>query len=514
MSDTMHVNNFERDLDSKEFSSHLLNPNANIEYKFDGDKHDLLSDIKMLAKFVEHHIEQQVPRLKILQNYYEGMTANVLFSGTRRLESYKADNRVAHDYPAHITDFINGYFMGVPVKVDTKDDAVRDAYDEIDAINKIDALNRSIGLDMSIYGRAYDYVFRNEYNENRVYKCDPLGTFIIYDNTIEQNSLVAVRHWTVDVLQDDEVNVIHYVDVISDTHIHKFKTSKEQGFTLIERDDPKEHFINRVPITEYRNNDFRRGDFEKVIGLIDLLDNAQADTANYMTDINDALLVVKGNVDLGADVTRMQKESNILLLVPPMYEDDDGKFKEGEVDAEYIYKQYDVSGSEAYKNRINNAIHEFTNTPDMMDSNFAGTQSGEAMKYKVFGLEQRTINKEGFMIQGLERRYKVFESLMKINNEISQTVKLTDVEFLFTRNLPKSLSEELKMFVDAGGQVSQQTLRGLVSFIKDAEEEAKRLDREHSKMTASNKPDEYQITIDEAIQQAEADNTITDASEL
>ena len=36
----------------------------------------------------------------------------------------------------------------------------------------------------------------------------------------------------------------------------------------------------------------------------------------------------------------------------------------------------------------------FTNTPDMTDENFSGNQSGEAMKYKLFGLEQRTAIKK------------------------------------------------------------------------------------------------------------------------
>ena len=68
----------------------------------------------------------------------------------------------------------------------------------------------------------------------------------------------------------------------------------------------------------------------------------------------------------------------------------DDKVTEGNVDAQYIYKQYDVSGVEAYKTRIAKDIHTLTNTPDMTDENFGGQQSGEAMKYKLFGLEQRT----------------------------------------------------------------------------------------------------------------------------
>ena len=44
-----------------------------------------------------------------------------------------------------------------------------------------------------------------------------------------------------------------------------------------------------MPITEFSNNERRKGDYEKVITLIDLYDNAESDTANYMSDLNDAM---------------------------------------------------------------------------------------------------------------------------------------------------------------------------------------------------------------------------------
>ncbi len=55
--------------------------------------------------------------------------------------------------------------------------------------------------------------------------------------------------------------------------------------------------IRVFPVVEYDNNRFRTGDFEHVISLIDLYDSAQSDTANYMTDLNDALLVISGDID-------------------------------------------------------------------------------------------------------------------------------------------------------------------------------------------------------------------------
>ena len=49
------------------------------------------------------------------------------------------------------------------------------------------------------------------------------------------------------------------------------------------------------------------GDFEKVIPLIDLYDNAQSDTANYMSDLNDAMLLVIGNMELDSNTAQLQK---------------------------------------------------------------------------------------------------------------------------------------------------------------------------------------------------------------
>src|SRR5690606_21531015 len=104
------------------------------------------------------------------------------------------------------------------------------------------------------------------------------------------------------------------------------------------RDEP--HYFDGVPVIEYENNRFRQGDYEKVLSLIDLYDAAEADTANYMTDLNDAMLKIKGNVELSAEEARKMKESNILFLKTEMAADG----KEGSADADYIYKKYDVSG--------------------------------------------------------------------------------------------------------------------------------------------------------------------------
>ena len=46
------------------------------------------------------------------------------------------------------------------------------------------------------------------------------------------------------------------------------------------------------------------------------------------------------------------------------------------------------------------------------------------------------------------------------------------------RNLPKSLIEELKVYIDSGGKISQTTLMSLFSFFQDPELEVKKIEED------------------------------------
>jgi len=460
-----HVNNFERDIERRQMRDEIYRRDAVETYKYDGTTQDLLDNPNDISDFIRHHLEAQVPRLQMLDDYYQGLNFNIM-RNKRRREKHLADNRAAHDFASYITDFINGYCFGHAIQVQSDKEMTQSKLNELHSLNDVDSHNRSLGLDLSIFGRAYEYIIRNQKDEVRFYKSDPRNTFVIYDTSVEKNSLMAIRYWKVateDSVELTEVESnIYYVDVITDKATYFYEANSVTNLELSERKPPEAHSFGRVTITEFSNNEKRRGDFEKVIPLIDLYDEAQSDTANYMSDLNDAMLLIKGNV---------------FHLAPPEYATVDDKVTEGNVDAQYIYKQYDVSGVEAYKTRIAKDIHTLTNTPDMTDENFGGQQSGEAMKYKLFGLEQRTAIKEGLFRKGLVRRYKLVGEIMGVNREIDKD-NLKDLVFTFTRNLPKSITEEMQMYMSAGGEISQQTLMSLVSFIDNPQDEVKRIEKE------------------------------------
>ncbi len=481
MNDTLVVNNFERDLDYRNHTGVLTNDYANIEYRYDKSAEDLIKDTEMLAKFIEHHIHYQEPRLKVLMDYYKGLTFNIKRRSIRRKEKGLADNRAAHDFAAYIADFGNGYFLGNPIDYVIEDDKAAEYIEAFNEDNDIKSHNRSLGLDLAIYGRAYEFIIRNSEDKSRVYKCDAERTFVIYDNTIERNSVAAVRYWSTSSLNDQDGDKHYFVDIVTDTAVYKFKTSESISYKPSEREATELHAFGKVPITEFRANELRIGDYEKVISQIDLLDNAQSDTANYMSDLNDAMLMLIGNFELPVNSALLQKEANLMHLKPPKYKDAQGGTSEGNVTGEYIHKQYDVTGVEAYKNRIDANIHKYTNTPNMNDANFSGTQSGESMKYKLFGLEQRAVIKEGLFEKGLRRRYSLLQAIAQVNSELDRSVNLKGMSFKFKRNLPKALLEELQAYMSAGGQISQETLMMLFSFIPDVTLEMERIENEQKK---------------------------------
>jgi len=237
-------------------------------------------------------------------------------------------------------------------------------------------------------------------------------------------------------------------------------------------------------LTEYLNSSNGMGDYESVLSLIDLYDSSQSDTANYMQDLSDAILAIIGRVSFPSDCDTAEKQiefmrkmrkARLLNLEPPV----DANGNEGSVDAKYLYKQYDVNGTEAYKNRIINDIHKITNTPDLSDDNFSGTQSGEAMKWKIFGFDQKRVDMQALFEKSLIRRYKLIAKISETLREI-QNFDLSKVRVTFVPNLPADTSNVVTNAKSLYGVVSDETVYSMLQSATgvDAQTEMERIEKQ------------------------------------
>lgn len=430
-------------------------------------------DYSLLCDYIEHHETIQRPRIQELYDYAEGNNHEVSKVGRRREEDM-ADSRAVHNFGKAIASFKQGYLVGNPIRVDyDEDETTNEALKELSKLNDFHQLNRGLVLDLSKVGRAYDLVYRAKDDTTRAVKLDPLGTFVIFDMTLENHSIAGVRYYQKSQFDDSR----KIVELYTSDKIVTFEYDGE-----LKEIDSKSHAFGLVPITEYLNTGSGMGDYETELSLIDLYDSAQSDTANYMKDLSDAILAVFGRISFPDYVDTVEKQiefmgkmrkARMMNLEPPT----DNEGKEGNVDARYLYKQYDVNGTEAYKKRVVNDIHKFTNTPDMTDENFSGVQSGEAMKWKVFGLDQERVDMQALFEQSLKRRYRLIATVSTILKEIKD-FDVAKLKVTFTPNLPKSLQEKIEAFQALGGEVSKETAMQLTDIVEDPKAELKKLSEE------------------------------------
>ncbi|MDN2452531.1 phage portal protein [Lactobacillus sp. UCMA15818] len=453
---------------------------ANLIYQEDLDK--LTPD--RIMKFITHHFNFQRPRLQILNNYYQGFNTAIFDNKKRRHEDGKADYRASHSFAKYIADFQTSYSVGNPinVKLPIKND---ERFAEITQANDIDALNYDLFLDMTRYGRAFEYIYRGTDDVEHIVRLDPLDTFIIYSLDVDPQPIMAVRYHQVEIVDDNEVSKINYIpETWTESEHIIYKSTPIDG---VMNADGKTESIVSFPVVEYWNNKFRLGDYENVISLIDLYDAAESDTANYMTDLNEAMLVIKGDIDTlldgstlmqgvdptdkdamaklardKLDILKEMKSANLLLLKSGVT----ATGTQTNVDAGYIHKEYDVNGTEAYKKRLASDIHKFSHTPDLTDENFASNVSGVAMKYKLLGTVELAATKRRLFERGLYTRYQIIATL---ESKASSSMKNDPNELVFTfkDNLPTDDIAQIQQLQSAGATLPQEYLYQFLPGVTD-----------------------------------------------
>ena len=158
-------------------------------------------------------------------------------------------------------------------------------------------------------------------------------------------------------------------------------------------------------------------------------------------------------------------------------------FQENGSKAEWLIKNINDTATENYKNRLDRDIHKFAMVPPMTDENFAGNVSGEAMKYKLLGLETLTGFKEQSFRMGLARRNELIANTLSFKNQVINknlpTYDYTVIEPVFTRNIPKNNKELVEMFNNLAQDVSHETRLTLLSdIVPDPKAEIEKLKKE------------------------------------
>lgn len=428
---------------------------------------DLLNEdgsipMELLSKCMDNH-NSMIERYTKLDSYYNG-NHEIL---NRTLSSNDLpNNKLVCNHAEYITDMAIGYVFGTPVNYSGEgSDELNDIFTDIDE----DSHNNELALDLSIFGVGYELIYMNDndvpYPELAV--LSPFTTFIVCDDTVEQNTMFAVNYYPKfdinDTLKGYSVNVYTDHEIINYFFQDLYDKSPKEN-------NREEHHFGKVPIIEYKNNKKLSGDYEGVITLIDAYNLLQSDRVNDKEQLVDALLAVSG-MSFG-DSENEKVETAKLLKELKILELDEGG------NAQWLVKQLEEDQVEVLKKSIKDDIHEFSKVPCLTDENFVGNASGVAMKYKLLGFEQLGKTKERYFKQGLRKRIAIIFNILNIQ---AKNLKSSDVDITMKRSLP--IDDELmaRIAQETDGFLSWETRVKRFDGEIDVEEEKERLDEEKQK---------------------------------
>lgn len=118
--------------------------------------------LPLLQEFLDKHRREVENRYKKLQAAYES-DHDILHDPEK--PKYKPDNRIVVNFPKYITDTMNGFFIGNPIKIVADDETVSAFVEYLDQYNDQDDNNAELSKIMSIYGHGFEMYYTDENSE-------------------------------------------------------------------------------------------------------------------------------------------------------------------------------------------------------------------------------------------------------------------------------------------------------------------------------------------------------------
>ena len=415
---------------------------------------------EFLAKYIGKHKREVQARGQSLQDAYENRYD--IYRAAKKPD-WKPDNRVSVNYAKYIVDTMNGFFMGVPVKVTSDSEAVTAYLELLGQYNDMDDSNAELAKITSIHGNGYEMYFVDEDGNIGITYLAPLGAFMIYDDSILERPLFFVRYYK------DE-NGVEWGSWSDSTVVQHFVNRGSYQWI----DEAKPHGFQGVPATEYIDNDERLGLFEGALPMINAYNKALSEKCNDVDYFADAYLKV-----LGAKV----EQSDLELLRRNRIINFEGEYQNDLV-VDFLQKPDADATQEHLIDRLERQIFQISMVANINDESF-GSASGIALRYRMASMNNLAQVKERKFTSGMNRRYKLIFS-----NPVSRAHGVGEDDWLkityhFTRNFPANVADEAQTAQTLEGIVSKETQLKVLSIVDSPAAEVERLEAEQAQQESA-----------------------------
>ncbi len=435
-------------------------------------------DIQTLSEFMSEHGEWVRKRYKPLMDAY--MNRYPIFDLPPKPD-YKPDKRISVNFAKYITDTMNGFFIGIPIKIDCDDPEVARYVEYLDQYNDQDDNNAELSKLCSIFGKGYEMYYVDELGNVGITYLSPEDAFMVYDDSILERPRYFCR-----IYKDADDTV--YVSV-SDSRTVRY-ASMDGGLHWLP-DDEKIHGFDGVPATEYRENEEEIGIFEPVLTMINEYNEAISEKANDVAYFADAYLKVLGAVV--KDETLKQIRDNRIINFA-------GILENGNLEVEFLQKPDGDTSQEHLLDRLQTLIFQISMVANISDENF-GTSSGIALKYKLQAMSNLALTKQRKFTSGMNRRYKLIFSNPVSGMKPDDWVKLN---YTFTQNIPANLLEESQIAGNLAGIVSQQTQLSILSCVDNVQQEIEQIKQDKENGITDGFPTNRTVEVEDVVLDGQA----------
>ena len=396
--------------------------------------------LTLAEEYIRQH-EERFPRYIYLENLYKGF--HDVYKQPEKPD-WKPDNRLAVNFPRYITDTFLGFGYGVPIKKSHPDDTIAEAINDLERENEITDHEYELARKCCIYGHAFEYLYQDEEAKTKMTICTPMELFVVYDDTVKNRALFAVRYGYHSTETDQPGQ--RYGEILTREEIIPF-----EGSTAGE---PMENPYGRLPCVEWMLNEDRMGLYEGVSGLVEAYNHTLGEKANDVDAFAEAYLAVLG-AELDEDGIYKIRDNRVINL----YGTDDAK----DILVQFLQKPTADGTQENLLNRLETLIYQTSMVANISDESFGSAASGVALAYKLQAMSNLALTFD-----------KLFCSL---STNVPDRDAWRDVDIRTTRNLPKNVAEEAQTAAQLEGIVSKETQLSVLSIVPDVKKELERMEQ-------------------------------------
>ncbi|WP_285004656.1 phage portal protein [Lactococcus garvieae] len=413
---------------------------------------------EVVKKFIEKH-KEEIARYKYLLNMYKGIMD---IASQKDKASWKPDNRLAVNFPKYIVDTFTGYFNGIPVKKSHKDSKVLEKLQSFDNLNDMEDEESELAKMACIYGRAFELLYQDEATQTNVVYNSPENMFMVYDDSIKEEPLFAVRYGIDDdgKIQGEVYTLLETIEINGEASDLSFGERTYNPYP-------------ELPVVEFYFNEERMSIFESVISLVNAFNKAISEKANDVEYFSDQYLAF-----LGAEVDEEDLKNIRSNRVINYYARDPEEANN--VDVKFLEKPDSDAQTENLLDRLEKLVFLTSMVANISDESF-GSSSGVALAYKLQAMSNLALSFQRKFQSSLNKRYKLFCSLT--TNEAGKD-SWKDIEYSFTRNEPKDIKEQAETATLLMGVTSEETALSVLSVVPDVKTEIERINKEKTEIPA------------------------------